>query len=107
NSVIQEENSDGFTAVGGVDDFGGTDRGEIAVALIRNHDFARIGTRSGGCGCRRAPMGHLNVAYIKVVVGKYGRADGADEDSLVLQSEFLDGLCDQVVRNPVSATRTI
>ena len=52
-------------------------------------------------------MRDLHIAYVKVVVGKYGTAHRAHEDGFILHSEVLDCLGNQLVNYAVSAAGTI
>jgi hypothetical protein len=104
--VVDEEDCDLFTAVGGVDDFGGADGSEVAVALIGDDDF--VGAGSLDCGGRGgAAVRHLDVANVEVIIGEHGAADGTDEDGAVLQAQVGDGFGNQLVRNAVTAARAV
>src|SRR5205807_6416902 len=87
--VIDEEDADLLTAIGGMNDLSGADRRQVAVALIGNHDLVRAGALQSSSGRGSTPVRHLNVPHIEVVVRKYRAADGTDENGLILEVEFL------------------
>src|SRR5208283_3158772 len=84
DGVVDEEYGDMFAAVGGVDDFGGADGGEVAVALIGNDDAVGTGALDAGGTGGCAAVRELDVAHVDIVIGEDGTADGADEDGPVL-----------------------
>ena len=52
-------------------------------------------------------MSHLHISNIKIVVGKHRTAHRTDEDSLILQAQFFDGLSDQLMRDAMAASRAV
>ena len=107
NRIVDEENGNLLAAICGMHNLGGADSGEIAIALIRNHDFVGTCTLDCGGGRGSASVGHLDVADIEVVVSKHRAADGAHEDCVVFQAEFVDGFRDKLVSDPMAAARTV
>ena len=105
--VVDEEDGDFFAAVGGVDDFGSADGGEVTVALVGDDDLVGTGALDPGCAGGGAAMGELHIANIEIVVGEDGAADRADEDGFVLQAEVGEGFRDQLVDDAVSTARTV
>ena len=88
DGIVHEEDGDLFAAIGGVHDFGGADRREVAVSLIGDHDLVGTGALDGGGAGGRASVGDLHIAHIEIVIGEHRAADRADEDGAVLQAEF-------------------
>ncbi len=107
DAVVDEDDGDGLAAVGGVDDLGGADGGEIAIALIADDDAAGTAALDGGGDCGTASVGDLHVADVEIVIGEDGTADGADEDGAVLNGEFVDGFGEELVYYAVSAAGTV
>ena len=90
-----------------MNDFGGADGGEVAVALIGDDDVVGTGALDAGGAGGSAAVGDLNVAGVEIVVGENGAADGADEDGLILQAEFFDSLGDELVGDAVAAAGAV
>ena len=107
NGVVDENHGDVFAAIGGVQNFRRTDCRQVAVALVADDDALRPAapTAGGDRGC--APVRGLHVAYIEVVVRKYGAAHRADEDGPVLDAELIDGPRQHLVDRPVAASGAI
>ena len=80
--VVDEEDADLFSAIGGVDDFRGADRGQVSVALIGDHDLVGTGALQASRGGRSAAVRDLHVAHVEIVVGEDRAADGADQDGV-------------------------
>ncbi len=107
DGVVHEEHRDVFAAIGGVNDLGRADRGQIAVALIGNDDLVGMRALDAGGDRRGASVRRLDVAHIEVVVAEHRAADRRDENGVVLQTEFVDGFGNQLVRNAVTAAGTV
>src|SRR5581483_3527515 len=107
DGVIHEEHGYLLTAISRMNDFRGSNGREITVALIRNYDLVRTGSLDASGGRGSSSVRHLNVAHIEVVVGEYRATDWAHEYGFVLQAEILERLCDQLVGDPVAASRAI
>ena len=107
DGVVDEEDGDLFAAVGGVDDFGGADGGEIAVSLIGDDDAVGTGALDAGGRGGGAAVRDLHIAHVKIVIGENGAADGTDEDSSILQAEFLQCLGNQLVGDAVAAAGAV
>src|SRR4029077_19445787 len=89
NRVVHEEDADLLAAVCGMNDLGGADRSQVAIALISNHDLVRAGALQCSSGSGSAPVRDLYVSHVEVIVRKDRTADGADENGLILQFELL------------------
>ena len=87
DTVVNEDHRDGFAAVGGVDDLGGADGRQVAIALVGDHDALRPAAFDRRGHRRRAPVRHLDVAHIEIVVGEYRAAHRADEHRAVLHAQ--------------------
>ena len=80
DGVIDEDDGELFGAMGGVDDFGGSDCGEVAVALIGEDDFVGVGSFHTRCDCGRSAVGDLNHINVKIIISENRTADGCDAD---------------------------
>ena len=105
--VVDEKHGDFFAAVGGMDDLGGADGGEVTIALVRDDDLVGAGALDGGRAGGCAAVGELHVAHVEIVVSENRAADRAHENRLVLQTEFLEGFGNQLVGNAVAAAGTV
>ena len=105
--VVDEENGDLFSAIGGMDDLGRADRGEVAISLIGDHNLVRAGALQSGSGSGSAAMRHLHVAHVKIVVSENGTADRTHQDGLILQAEVFESFGNQFVDHAVAAPGTI
>ena len=105
--IVNEEDGNFFAAIGGVNDFGGSDRGKVAIALVGNHDLAGTSALDSGGTGGSASVGELHVAHIEIVIGEYGAADGADEDGFVLEAEIFESFGDELVGDAVAAAGAV
>ena len=94
-------------AWGGVDRLRHADGGEVAVALVDEHDLVGVGAldarRDGG----RAAVGGLLHVAVEVVVREHRAADGRDADALILHAQLFDALRDQPVHDAVRAAGAV
>ena len=76
--VVHEDGRELLAAVGGMDDLGRAYGGEVAVALVADHEV--VGQHAldagGGRGC--APVGGLDGVEVEVEVGPDRAADGIE-----------------------------
>ena len=94
--------------MGGVNDLGGTDGGQIAVALIGEHQSVLAhGALDAGGHCGSAAMSGLVHVAVEVVIGKHGTADGGYTDDLAIQVHLIDDLGHQTVNNTVVAAGAV
>ena len=105
--VVDEEDADFFSAIGGVDDFGRADRGQVSIALIGDHNLVGTSALQARRRCRRATVRDLHVAHVEIVVGEDRAADGADQDRPILQAQIFQRLGDELVRHPMAASRAV
>ena len=107
NGVIDKDDSYALGAVSGVNYFCGSDRSEVAVALIGEDDFFRVRSfHSCGDG-RSAAVSDFDHIDIEVIVGEDRAAYGSDSDGASFYAEFVDYFCDEPVRYAMPAARTI
>src|SRR6185369_8075028 len=97
DTVVDEEHGDVLAPVGGVNDLGGADCGEIAITLVGDNDLVGMCTLHGCCHRGCASVRGLHVAGVEVVVRKDRAADRADKDSVVLCVQFLKRFGDELV----------
>ena len=90
--VVHEKDGDLLAAVGGMDDFGGADRRQVAVSLIGDDDRPGQERLIPVADSGRAAVRDLHVAHVEIVIGEDRAADRTHEDRLVLQPEFLRAL---------------
>ena len=90
-----------------MDDLGGADGRQVAVALVGEHCLMGMGALdAGGHGGRTAMSGLLHVA-VEVFVGKNGAAHGAHADGVVQQSKLHQGLRHQLMDDAVVAAGAV
>ena len=81
--------------MGGVDDLSGTDRGQVAVALIGKDQRAGAGALGAGGDSRGAAVGGLIHVTVQIVIRKDRAADRRNaHDVAGLELAFLDQLVD-------------
>src|SRR5262249_28079416 len=107
DTVVYKDDGDGFSAIGGMHDLGGADRGQVAIALVTDHDAVRPAALDGARHSRRTPVSDLNVADIEVVIREDGAAHGTNEDGPVLYAKRIDRLRQQFVNDAVSTPGTV
>ena len=108
----QASGDDLLAAVGGVDDLGGADGGQVAVTLIGKDQRTGAGTLGTGCDCRSTAVGGFIHIAVEVVIRKDRASDrGHAHDVAGFQLAFLDqlvdALCDQAVDNAVVAAGAV
>ena len=90
-----------------MDGLGGTDSGEVAVALVGEHVGVGVEALDGGGDSGSAAVGGFLEVDIKVVVGQDGASDGADADDLILDAHLVDDFGDEAVGGAVAATGAV
>ena len=91
-----------------MDDLGGADGGQVAVALIgEHHGVGPHGALdAGGHGGGTAVCGFVHVA-VEVIIGKHGAAHGGHADDLAVQVHLVDDLGHQAVNDAVVAAGAV
>ena len=105
--VVHEEHRHVFAAVRGLQDVVETDRGKVAVPLVRDHEVVGIRPREPGSDRRGASVRRRDAEAVEIVVAEHGAADRRDDDRLVLDSEILDRLGDELVQDAVAAAGAV
>ena len=85
HGVVDEEDGDVLAAIGRVQDLGRADRGQVAIALVGEHDLVRLRALQAGRHRRRAPMRGFDRIHVEVVVHQHRTADRRDHDRLLPQ----------------------
>ena len=91
DGIINKNDRDVFTAHGGMHYFRHTDRGQIAVSLIRKHYCARFAAFNPGGNGRAAAMSALHGIASKIVIGEHGTTYRRNTDDAVCNSQFIKG----------------
>ena len=107
DGVVDEHHRDVLAAVAGVDGLGGTDSGQVTVALIGEHVAVGVEALDGGGDSGSAAVGSLLEVDVEIIVGHHRASHGGHADGLVLYAEFLDDLGDDAVSRAVAAARAI
>ena len=89
-----------------MDRLAGSDRGQVAVALVRKDQLRRIQPFDRRSYRRRAPVRRLHPIDIDVVVRQHRAAHRRNADRVVLDLHFIDHFGDQFVDRSVAAPRT-
>ena len=90
-----------------MDGLGGADAGEVAVALVGEHEAVRPKALDGAGESRGPSMGGLLPVNVDVLVGEYGASDRGYGDGLVGHTHLLDHLGDKFVHHTVAAAGAI
>ena len=90
-----------------MDNLGGTDGGQVAVALVGEHGLIGMGALDAGGNGGSAAMGGLHHVTGEVFVGKHGAAHGTDADGAVQQSQLHQGFRHQLVDDAVMAAGAV
>jgi len=107
NRVVDKEHGDLLTAVGGMNNLCGSNRRQIAIALVRDHDAFRASAFQSRRRRRSASVGHLHVAHVEVVIGEDGASHRADENGAVLHAQIFECFGDQLMHHAVPAAGAI
>ena len=86
-----------------MDDLGRADRGQIAVALVGQHEGLRPNAPDAGRDGRGAPVRGLHEVDVEVVIGEDGATDGRDRDGVGRQVELGHDFGEQPVDDAVAA----
>ncbi len=105
--VVDKEDRDVLAAVRRVQDLVSSDRREVSVALVADHEAVGQRALDRRRDRGRAAVRHLDVADVKVVVRKDRAANGIDEHGAILRAELVDGLGHVLVKIAVAAARAI
>ena len=90
-----------------MDDLGGADGGQVAVALIGEDDLVRMHALGAGGHRRGAAMGGLVHIAVEVVIGKHGAADRGDANDVLLLELLREHLGHQTVDDAVGAAGAV
>ena len=104
--IVDIDDRDVLAAVARVDRLAGSDRGQVAVALVRKDQLRRIQPFDRRSYRRRAPVRRLHPIDIDVVVRQHRAAHRRNADRVVLDLHFVDHFGDQFVDRSVAAPRT-
>ena len=94
-------------AVGRVQDLGRADGGQVAVALVRDHDLVRLRALQPGRHRRRAAVRSLHRVDVEVVVQQHRTADRRHHDRALPNAQLIDRLGNEAVDDAVRAARTV
>ena len=86
---------------------GGADGGQVAVALIGEHQVLGQHPLDAGGDGRAPPVGRLDDVDLEVVVEEHAASGGRDADGLVGQAHLLDDFHEQPVDDAVAAPRAV
>ena len=90
-----------------MDDLGGADGGQVAIALIGEDDLVRVYALGAGGDGRSAAMGGLVHVAVEVVIGKHRAADRGDADDVLLLELLRKHLGHQTVDDAVGAAGAV
>ena len=76
HGIVDKDDADVLATAGAVDDLAHSDRGQIAVALVREDDAIRQDALDAGGHGRRAPVRRLNEVHVHVVVDQHRTPNG-------------------------------
>ena len=96
-----------LAARGGVDDLGGADGGQVAVALVGEDDAVGLDALDAGGHGRRAAVRRLDEVDVEVVVGQHRAAHRRDADGALADAQLVDHLGHQAVDDAVDAARAV
>ena len=88
NGIIDKDDGDVFAAVEGMNSFCRADAGQVAIALIGEHQAIGPQTFHTCCQSRRATMRRFLPINVDIAVGKDGTAHGTDAHSLVFHAHL-------------------
>ena len=107
DAVVHEDRGEALAACRRVDDLGGADGGEVAVALVGEHDLVGPVALDAGRDRGRAPVRRLDRVEPQVVVGEHRAADGADEQGPAADAQLLEHLGQEPVDDAVPAAGAV
>src|SRR5579864_6473293 len=107
NRIVQKKYSDGLATIGSMQNLRRSDGRQVAVSLVTENHSVRQRALDRGRNSRCAPMCHLHVADIEVIVGEYRAPDRAHQNRPVLNPQIVDGLRDELVHDAVPAARAV
>src|SRR5215470_12200042 len=107
NRVVDEEDCNFLATIGGVNDLGCSDGGQIAVSLVGDDNLVGASALQACGSSRRASVRNLHVAHIEIVISEDGAAYGTHQNRLILKLEIFQCLGDQLMSYAVPAAGTI
>ena len=90
-----------------MDRFGGSDGGEVAVALIGEDHAVGHEALQGCCHGGSASVGGFDPVDVDIVVGEDGAADRGDADGVVGQAHLFENFGNEFVDYAVAAARAV
>ena len=91
-----------------MNDLSGTDRSQVAVALIgEHHGVVTNGTLDAGSNSGCTTVSGLVHIAVKIIVGKHGAANGGNTDNLALQVHLVQDLGHQTVDDTMMTTGAV
>src|SRR6185369_1120096 len=105
--VVDEDHGDRNAELRRADDLRETDRRQVTVALITDHDRFRVRRFVTDGDRRSAAVRGLRVADVEVVIEKDAATDRRDGDRAVLDAELVDRFSQELVGEAVSAARAV
>ena len=90
-----------------MNDLSGTDGGQVAIALIREHQAILGSTLNAGGNCGSTAVSCLIHIAVEVVIGKHGATHRGDADNFAVQIHFVDDLGHQTVDDTVVAAGAV
>jgi hypothetical protein len=106
NCVVDEDDGYIFSSVGGVNDFGHADGGQVAVTLIGEDDAVRKNPLQPRGYSRRSSMRRFDHVDIKILVNKNGATYSRDADGPFPEMELVEGFSHEAVDRSMMASRT-
>ena len=107
DGVVDENNGYILAAVQRMDCFGGTDTGQIAVALVGKYQTVRPQALDSGGKCGSTSVSGFLPIDIYIVVDKYGASHRGDTYGFIFQSHFFDYFGNQFMNHTVAASRAV
>ena len=107
NRIVDEDDRNILSAVAGMHRLARTNRGQVTVTLVGKDQFVGTQTlhrRSYGCGTAVRRLGPVD---IDIIIGEHRAADRRHPDRIVFEIQFFEHFGDQLVHDPMAASRTI
>ncbi len=86
---------------------GSTDSGEVAVALIGEHEIVGIEARHCSSHSRRTAMSRLHPVDINIIICKNGASHRSYAHGFIGSTHFGEHLGNEAVNHTVAAARTV
>ena len=105
--VIDKDHGDVFAARRRMDNFTHANGGQVAVALVGEHQPVGQHALDAGGHRRGAPVRGLHKIEIEIIVGKHRAAHRGYADHFFAHAHFVDHFGDQAVGHAVGAARAV